>query len=175
MDLSVYQSKIYELRGVRVMLDFDLGLLYDVETRSLKQSVRRNKYRFPDDFMFQLNKIEWQELITNCDNLPESIKFSPQPPFAFTEQGVAMLSTVLKSKKAVETNIAIMRAFVEIRKTISLQSTISQQIMELKNDLEQRLGEHDVQLMEIYTAMEQFLDKKTEQKNWENRKRLGYK
>ncbi len=84
MDLSVYQSKIYELRGVRVMLDFDLGLLYDVETRSLKQSVRRNKYRFPDDFMFQLNKIEWQELITNCDNLPESIKFSPQPPFAFT-------------------------------------------------------------------------------------------
>ncbi len=86
-----------------------------------------------------------------------------------------MLSTVLKSKKAVETNIAIMRAFVEIRKTISLQSTISQQIMELKNDLEQRLGEHDVQLMEIYTAMEQFLDKKTEQKNWENRKRLGYK
>jgi len=86
-----------------------------------------------------------------------------------------MLSTVLKSKKAVETNIAIMRAFVEIRKTISLQSTISQQIMELKNDLEQRLGEHDVQLMEIYTVMEQFLDKKTEQKNWENRKRLGYK
>ena len=86
-----------------------------------------------------------------------------------------MLSTVLKSKKTVETNIAIMRAFVEIRKTISFQSTISQQIMELKNDQEKRLGEHDVQLMEIYTVMEQFLDEKTEQKNWENRKRLGYK
>lgn len=86
-----------------------------------------------------------------------------------------MLSTILKSKKAVETNIAIMRAFVEIRKTIFLQSTLSQQIMELKNDLEQRLGEHDVQLMEIYTVMEQFLDEKTEQKKWENRKRLGYK
>lgn len=86
-----------------------------------------------------------------------------------------MLSTVLKSKKAVETNIAIMRAFVEIRKAISLQSALSQQIMELKNDLEQRLGEHDVQLMEIYTVMEQFLDEKTEQKNWENRKKLGYK
>jgi hypothetical protein len=86
-----------------------------------------------------------------------------------------MLSTVLKSKKAVETNIAIMRAFVEIRKTISLQSQLSEQIMALKNDLEQRLGEHDVQLMEIYTVMEQFLDEKTEQKNWENRKKLGYK
>ena len=175
MELSVFQSKIYKIRGVKVMLDFDLVSLYEVETRTLKQSVRRNDYRFPDDFMFQLTKLEWQELITNCDKLPESIKFSPQPPFAFTEQGVAMLSTVLKSKKAVETNIAIMRAFVEIRKTISLQSNFSKQIMELKNDLEQRLGEHDVQLMEIYTVMEQFLDEKTEQKNWENRKRLGYK
>ena len=124
---------------------------------------------------FQLNKTEWQELITNCDKLPESIKFSPQTPFAFSEQGVAMLSTVLKSKKAVETNIAIMRAFVEIRKTISLQSHLSEQIMELKNDLEQRLGEHDVQLMEIYTVMDQFIEEKTEQKKWENRKKLGYK
>lgn len=79
-----------------------------------------------------------------------------------------MLSTVLKSKKAVETNIAIMRAFVEIRKTISLQSHLSEQIMELKNDLEQRLGEHDVQLMEIYTVMDQFIEEKTEQKKWEN-------
>ena len=175
MDLSLFQSKIYELRGVKVILDFDLASLYEVETRSLKQSVRRNDYRFPDDFMFQLNKIEWQELITNCDNLPESIKFSPQTPFAFSEQGVAMLITVLKSKKAVETNIAIMRAFVEIRKTISLQSHLSQQIMELKIDLEQRLGEHDVQLMEIYTVMDQFLDEKTEQKKWENRQKLGYK
>ncbi len=124
---------------------------------------------------FQLNKIEWQELITNCDNLPESIKFSPRTPFAFSEQGVAMLSTVLKSKKAVETNIAIMRAFIAIRKTIAINSNISQQIMELKNDLEQRLGEHDVQLMEIYTVMDQFIEEKTEQKDWENRKRLGYK
>ena len=86
-----------------------------------------------------------------------------------------MLSTVLKSKKAVETNIAIMRAFVETRKTISFQSTISQQIMELKNDLEQRPGEHDLQLMEIYTVMEQFHDEKAEQKKWQNRKKLGYK
>lgn len=175
MDLSILQSKIHAIRGEKVMLDFDLAILYEVETRALKQAVRRNEYRFPDDFMFQLTKVEWQEVITNCDNLPESIKFSPQPPFAFSEQGVAMLSSILKSRKAVETNIAIMRAFVEIRKTITLQSTISQQIMELKNDLEQRLGEHDVQLMEIYTVMEQFLDEKKERQQWDNRKKLGYK
>ena len=175
MYLQEIETKIYDIRKQKVMLDFDLALLYEVETRSLKQSVRRNEYRFPDDFMFQLTKPEWQELITNCDNLPESIKYSPQTPFAFSEQGVAMLSTVLKSKKAVETNIAIMRAFVEIRKVISLQSQLSEQIMALKNDLEQRLGEHDVQLMEIYAVMEQFIDEKTEQKNWENRKKLGYK
>ena len=175
MEINFFQTKIYEIRGVKVMLDFDLAALYEVETRVLKQSVRRNDFRFPNDFMFQLNSIEWQELITNCDNLPKSIKFSPQSPFAFTEQGVAMLSTVLKSKKAIETNIAIMRAFVEIRKTIALESTLSQQILALKNNLEERLSEHDVQLMEIYTVMEQFVDEKQERKNWENRKRLGYK
>ena len=86
-----------------------------------------------------------------------------------------MISSILKSRKAVETNIAIMRAFIEIRKAISLQSTISRQIMELKNDLEQRLGEHDTQLMEVYTIMEQILDEKKERKEWENRKKLGYK
>jgi len=175
MELSVLQSKIFEIRGEKILLDFDLALLYEVETRVLKQAVKRNEYRFPVDFMFQLTKIEWQELITNCDNLPESIKFSPRPPIAFTEQGVAMISSVLKSRKAVETNIAIMRAFIEIRKVISLQSTISRQIMELKNDLEQRLGEHDTQLMEVYTIMEQILDEKEELKKWENRKKLGYK
>lgn len=175
MDITIFQSKIFEIRGEKILFDFDLALLYEVETRVLKQAVKRNEYRFPADFMFQLTKIEWQEVITNCDNLPESIKFSPRPPLAFTEQGVAMISSILKSRKAVETNIAIMRAFIEIRKAISLQSTISRQIMELKNDLEQRLGEHDTQLMEVYTIMEQILDEKKERKEWENRKKLGYK
>ncbi len=89
------------------MLDFDLAKLYQVETRVLKQAVRRNMERFPNDFMFQLNKKEWNELITICDNLPENIKFSPSMPFAFTEQGVAMLSSVLKSKKAI--NLSFLR------------------------------------------------------------------
>ena len=124
--------------------------------------------------MFKLTESEWKEVVTNCDNLPESIKYSPQTPFAFSEQGVAMLSSILKSKKAVETNIAIMRTFVEIRKAISLQSEISQQIRELKNNIEERLGEHDVQLMEIYAVMERFLEEKAKKKEFDNRKKLGY-
>lgn len=97
MQLEGIQQKIYEIREDRVMLDFDLAILYGVETRALKQAVKRNPERFPMDFMFQLTKTEWRELITNCDKLPEFVKFSPSLPYAFSEQGVAMLSSVLKS------------------------------------------------------------------------------
>lgn len=115
MKLQEIQNRIYELRGQKVMLDFDLAELYQVETRVLKQAVRRNIERFPKDFMFQLNKNEWNELVTNCDNLPKKefenlrsqIVISKHGgtrymPFAFTEQGVAMLSCVLKSKRVIE-------------------------------------------------------------------------
>ena len=174
MELTQLQSKIHFIRGEKIIFDFDLASLYEVETRVLKQSIRRNEYRFPFDFMFKLTESEWKEVVTNCDNLPETIKYSPKTPFAFSEQGVAMLSSVLRSKKAVETNIAIMRAFVEIRKAIGLQSAISQQIRELKSDLEERLGEHDVQLMEVYAAMEQLLEESAQKKEFDNRKKLGY-
>jgi hypothetical protein len=83
--------------------------------RALKQAVKRNINRFPSDFMFELTKCEWQEVITNCDNLPQTVKFSPALPFAFTEQGIAMLSSVLRSQKAIEVNISIMRASVTLR------------------------------------------------------------
>ena len=163
MKLSILQNKIHEIRGEKVILDFDLSSLYEVENRALKQSVRRNIFRFPEDFMFQLSRNEWSEVITICDNLPETLKYSPQTPFAFTEQGVAMLSSVLKSEKALLVNIAIMRTFVEIRKMLSLQSELSQQMLAFKNEIEERLGEHDVQLLEVYTIMEQYLDKKSKQ------------
>jgi hypothetical protein len=175
MEISVLQSKIYQIRGFKVMLDFDLASLYDVETRVLKQSVRRNIYRFPKDFMFQLSKFEWTQLITNCDNLPQSAKFSPQTPFAFTEQGVAMLSSVLKSMKAIEMNIAIMRAFVEMRNMLSFQSEFSIQISEIKKELELRLGEQDAQIIEIYQVLEKLLDKKEEEKSWKERPKIGFK
>ena len=115
MDLQIIQNKIFEVRGCRVMLDFHLAELYQVETRALKQAVKRNLSRFPSDFAFQLTKDEWQELITNCDKFPENIRHTPIPPLAFLEQGVAMLSSVLRSQTAIDVNISIMRAFVLMR------------------------------------------------------------
>lgn len=129
MDLSLIQSKIYEIRGQRVMLDFDLAEMYQVETRVLKQAVRRNITRFPGDFMFELTK---NELIS----LRSQIVISPSlstgyTPFAFTEQGVAMLSSVLRSEKAIEINISIMRAFIAVRSYLLAQSSVSAEIREL--------------------------------------------
>jgi hypothetical protein len=94
MQLQTIQSRIYELRGQKIMLDFDLAEMYEVETRALKQAVKRNMDRFPEDFMFQLTKKEWQEVITNCDNLPETIRFSPVTSYEFTEQRVAMTQNI---------------------------------------------------------------------------------
>ncbi len=153
------------------MLDFDLALLYGVETRALKQAVKRNPERFPADFMFQLTKTEWRELITNCDKLPESVKYSPSLPFAFSEQGVAMISSVLKSKKAVLANIAIMRTFIELRRFSFLNEEIIDQLKEFR----EKIGEHDVQLSQIYDAIENLLDDKIKQANWDDRERIGYK
>lgn len=129
MDLSLIQSKIYEIRGQRVMLDFDLAEMYLVETRALKQAVRRNNTRFPEDFMFELTKHE-------LTSLRSQIVISPSlstgyTPFAFTEQGVAMLSSVLRSEKAIEINISIMRAFVTVRSYLIAQSSFSAEIKEL--------------------------------------------
>ncbi|CAN5635775.1 hypothetical protein BH11BAC1_BH11BAC1_16370 [soil metagenome] len=121
MELVAIQNKIFEIRNQRVLLDFDLALLYKTETRLLKRAVRRNPDRFPEDFMFQLTKPEWQQVIPNWDNLQK--KYSPSMPFAFTEQGIAMLSSVLKSKNAVQMNIAIMRAFVFLRHYAYFEST----------------------------------------------------
>jgi hypothetical protein len=115
-ELQFIQNKVFEIRQQRVILDFHLAEMYEIETRALKQAVRRNIDRFPSDFMFQLEKPEFIELITNCDNLRIEFKFTPAFPFAFTEQGIAMLSSILKSPKAIQINISIMRAFVELRK-----------------------------------------------------------
>ena len=104
IELSIIQN-IHEIRGVRVMLDFDLAKRYGVETRALKQAVKRNIERFPSDFMFQLTKQEWYEVITICDNLRNNIKYSPITPLAFTQEGVAMLSGILSSQQAIKTNI----------------------------------------------------------------------
>tara|TARA_R110002050_G_C8959767_1_gene514192 strand:+ start:7468 stop:8049 length:582 start_codon:yes stop_codon:yes gene_type:complete len=129
MELSVIQSRIYEIRGQRVMLDFDLASMYQVETRVLKQAVRRNISRFPEDFMFELNKNEFDSLRSQSVTSPSLS--TGYTPFAFTEQGVAMLSSVLRSEKAIEINISIMRAFVAVRSYLLAQSSVSSEIKEL--------------------------------------------
>jgi hypothetical protein len=129
MELSLIQSKIYEIRGHRVLLDFDLAGMYQVNTKALKQAVRRNINRFPDDFMFELSKSE-VDLIRSQFVTSNSLS-TGYAPFAFTEQGVAMLSSVLRSERAIEININIMRAFVAVRSYLLSQSVVSAEIKEL--------------------------------------------
>ena len=118
LQLKNIQNLVYEVRGINIMLDFDLAAMYGVETKRLKEAVRRNIERFPDDFMFQLTKNEWNELVANCDQLPKNLKHSHIIPLAFTQEGVAMLSGVLRSPVAIAANIIIMRAFVAMRQLV---------------------------------------------------------
>jgi len=142
-------SEIYFIRGKKVMLDFHLAMLYNVETRVLKQQVKRNIERFPDDFMFQLTVIEWKELITNCDNLG-AMKFSPSFPYAFTEQGIAMLSGILRSSKAIKINISIMRAFIRMREIIDENKELREKL----DDLEAR---YDEQFRIVFEAIRELI------------------
>ncbi len=151
-DLKTIQSRIHQINGHRVKLDFDLAALYEVETRVLKQAVRCNLKRFPDDFMFQLSNKAWTEVITFCDNLTENIKFSPVTPFAFTEQGVAMLSSVLKSEKAVEVNISIMRAFVLLRQHLTDYTILRDKIAGLENEMH-------IKFKDIHQALNYLLER----------------
>ena len=132
MDLQIIQNKIFEVRGCRVMLDFHLAELYQVETRALKQAVKRNLSRFPSDFAFQLTKDEWQELITDCDKFPES--------------------SVLRSQTAIDVNISIMRAFVLMRQ----MSIGYEELLKRIEELEQST---DAQFSEVYQALTQLLSK----------------
>ncbi|MEO9146424.1 MAG: ORF6N domain-containing protein [Ginsengibacter sp.] len=176
------QNRICEVRGERVMLDRDLAALYEVETRVFNQAVKRNIKRFPEDFMFRLTKEEWDDLRYHIETLEKSMSSQfvmtypgKRPntalPYVFTEQGVAMLSGILNSDRAVKMNIAIMRAFVEIRRILVKENDLREQLKQIK----ERLGEHDVQLTQIYDAMENLLDEKTAQRKWENRERIGFK
>ncbi|MDR0824656.1 MAG: ORF6N domain-containing protein [Prevotella sp.] len=129
MELSIIQSKIYEIRGSRIMLDFDLAELYQIPTKALKQAVRRNIGRFPEDFMFELQQHEWKNLRSQIVTSSwGGIRFAP---FAFTEQGVAMLSSVLRSEIAIDINISIMRAFVAVRNYLSQHAETSKEIAAL--------------------------------------------
>jgi len=155
-------SHIYFLRGHNVILDFDLASLYGVETRSLKQAVRRNLRRFPDDFMFELSKNEI-DFVVSQNVIPSKRYLGGAIPFAFTEQGVAMLSGILNSDKAIQVNIAIMRAFVQLRKLISSHKDLSEKLSRIEK-------KYDEQFRLVFEALRQII-----QKELEPRKRIGYK
>jgi hypothetical protein len=151
------QKSIFLIRGHKVMLDNDLAGLYGVETKVLNQAVKRNIGRFPSDFMFQLTMEEKHEVVTNCDHLAK-LKFSPVLPYAFTEQGVAMLSSVLRSRRAIEINIAIMRVFVRLREILADNAA-----------LRKKLEEHDEQIKYIFNIIGQMLQEPEKPK-----KRIGF-
>lgn len=134
MEIQVIQNKIYEIRGVRVMLDRDLAELYQVETRRLNEAVKRNIQRFPEDFMFQLTPDEFANLKSQIAT--SSWGGTRKMPYAFTEQGLAMLSGLLNSEVAIKANIAIMRAFVAMRNYIATTSTITAELAELRATIE---------------------------------------
>lgn len=151
------ERAILLIRGQKVLLDVDLAELYGVETRILTRAVRRNIERFPPDFAFQLSSDEWA-------NLKSQFGISSQwggrrtPPFAFTEQGVAMLSSVLRSERAVRVNVAIMRAFVRLRQVLATHDELARKLADLEGHVTARLHEHDEQLRIIFEAIQQLMD-----------------
>ncbi len=150
--VEMIEKAILFIRNQRVMLDTDLAALYGVQTKVLNQAVKRNERRFPSDFVFFLTKEEKDELVTNCDRL-RRMRHSSALPRAFTEQGVAMLSSVLNSERAVDVNIEIMRAFIRLRVLLSAQKELAGKLSEL----EKRLGGHDEKIQVIFQAIRQLM------------------
>ena len=146
---SEISSRILTLRAKQVILDRDLAELYQVETKVLNQAVKRNIKRFPSDFMFQLNDIEKTELVTNCDRFTK-LKHSTVNPYVFTEQGVYMLATVLKSDIAIDVNIAIMRTFTKLREFSKHYNALAKQLIEIDR-------KHDKQYKELKKSLDELI------------------
>jgi len=179
MNPTFIQQRIFEIRGQKVMLDFDLSALYEVETKVFNQAIKRNLDSFPEDFMFRLTRPEWKDIDNQLvdsmwsQSVTTSQKFRREShlPYVFTEHGVTMLASVLKSPKARQMNIAIVRAFIALKRYTLDHGEIISQLKELQ----QKISEHDVQLSQIYDAIENLLDQKMEEKKWEERQRIGFK
>jgi hypothetical protein len=166
---EVIMSKIYFIRGQKVMIDNDLALLYGVETRRLNEQVKRNIARFPEDFMFQLVKEEFE--ILKSQFATSSWGGRRKLPYAFTEHGVLMLSSVLNYERAIKLNIQIMRIYVRIREMIMLNKDVLQRL----EGIERKISEHDNNIMLIFEYLKQFEEAKQLQSKQENRKRIGFK
>ena len=165
MELELIKNSILDIRGKRVILDYELAKLYGIETKRLKESVRRNIRRFPEDFMFELTPEEWKDL--RCTNSTSSWGGQRYPPYAFTEQGVAMLSGLLNSKTAIYINISIMRAFVLMRQW----ALEYQDLQEKLTDLEKRFGQ---KFNDIEQVLKYLIQKDQKQVQQGGRKRIGF-
>ena len=156
--LDTLKDRIFTIRGKRVMIDRDLAELYGVETKKLNQAVKRNIERFPDDFMFQLTNEEQSELVTNCDHL-KNLKFSYQNAYVFTEHGVTMLSSVLKSKKAIEINVQVVRAFIALRQFAIENQALANKINQLEQYLISHIKDNRAEFKQIYDALNLLMDR----------------
>lgn len=184
MNLQVIQSKIYEIRGQKVMLDRDLAEMYGVLTKALNQAVKRNSDRFPEDFMFQLTNEEtqnWKSQIVTSNAIKMGVR---RNPYAFTELGVAMLSSVLNSKTAIQINMGIMRAFVTIRQIVLTPpvdrvSLLQQEMKELKEYLEEVFTDyndiHDDTRIQLELINQALAGLQAKDREFKERKRIGYK
>ena len=166
MELELIKRSILEIRGKKVILDFELAKMYQTETKRLKESVRRNIKRFPPDFMFELSLQEWNLLRTQFATSKKG--GTTRPPFAFTEQGVAMLSSVLNSEIAIEVNINIMRAFVLMRQFALTYQELSEQLKDLEN-------RHNQKFDDIEQVLKYLIQKDKKQIQEGERKQVGYK
>jgi hypothetical protein len=157
-------SAILEIRGERVMLDYDLAAIYGVTTKALNQAVKRNRDRFPADFVFELTLNEKDELVTNCDRLA-ALKHSSSIPYAFTEHGAVMLASILKSKRAVEVSVFVVRAFIRMRRMLADQRRFAIKLAEL----ESKSAAHDKNFQIVFAAIKQLMQPPEPKK-----KRIGF-
>ena len=167
MELQIIQNKIHEIRGQKIMLDFDLAEMYGAETRTLKQAVRRNIKRFPNDFMFELSESEINTLVSQSV-IPSKSTLGGAKPFAFTEQGVSMLASVLRTDKAIQVNITIIRAFVLFRQHLTDYKELTEQIAKIENEM-------SIKFEDIHQALNYLIQKDKQTEIQTQRKKIGYK
>ncbi|MCL4400539.1 ORF6N domain-containing protein [Candidatus Parvarchaeota archaeon] len=150
--IETIEQKILLIRGQKVMLDRDLAILYGAATKRLNEQVKRNRSRFPDDFMFQLTVQEKAEVVANCDHL-KNLKFSYNLPYAFTEHGAIMVANILNSKRAIEASIYVVRAFIKLRGMLLTNKELSHKLSEL----ERKVGLHDEAIRSLVIAIKELM------------------
>jgi hypothetical protein len=162
---GLIEKRILLVRGQKIIIDADLAWFYGVSTKRLNEQVKRNRQRFPDDFMFRLTPDEKSEVVANCDHL-SSLKFSRTRPYAFTEHGAIMAASVLNTPRAVEVSVFIVRAFVKLREAILQHAELAQRVARL----EKRLADHDQEILSLVRAIKQLIGQRLLPK----KRRIGF-